>query len=380
MFVIHREQPPEVLSDVHKGPEATIVMGLDGGDVVGCINKGRVTKDKQALRCYNCFDVGHLASRCPQPPGRVCHQCGEEGHLRAACPYVIPVQPWPVALTQDQQMPVTYVMPALPAEAAPQCDLAGLQQPVHHHLPPTSNASGTVWNVPTATAEGVVAVRMNAPVYKAQQPYRTHQAQHVAIQYPLLQPVHVATYPGSSVPHQHAMLHWVGSAPPMSMPPPPPPPGFQLLQQGMQSLAQMPASLVPEGNGVAAATCQSGPMPVSVAPGRSVAPAGQIQAYPQQPPAPSPAVFPPVHQLHVQQHVTAHQHGQSLHHQLPPAQQQQQQHHQQQQQQQQQQTPMAAMSPAASGGVLPLGLTSAGYSTQPMSDVYLPMSHEYQAM
>lgn len=39
------------------------------------------------LRCFNCQEVGHMASRCEKPRrSSTCFLCGQEGHIQALCP------------------------------------------------------------------------------------------------------------------------------------------------------------------------------------------------------------------------------------------------------------------------------------------------------
>lgn len=37
------------------------------------------------VKCFNCNELGHLATNCPKPRGTICYNCGQQGHLSRDC-------------------------------------------------------------------------------------------------------------------------------------------------------------------------------------------------------------------------------------------------------------------------------------------------------
>lgn len=51
-------------------------------------SSGKLSSRRKAVKCYNCQEVGHLASACSHPKKEkgTCHRCGSTSHLKKDCP------------------------------------------------------------------------------------------------------------------------------------------------------------------------------------------------------------------------------------------------------------------------------------------------------
>ena len=243
MYVVDQNIPPESAADVHKGPEATIVMGSDGGDVVGCVGGkaaggSKPSKDKPAMKCYNCTSTGHIALHCPKPPTRVCHACGDEGHVRAVCPYTFAAAaPWqgaaayPAGMEQHYPQPTgfSYVVPVI--DGGVLNDSTTVTQTLSPPFPSVGN--GQYWSMPSPhphnlanRQQGVKVGYKHTPLLQGSLPGAANLNQHaptMAEKYmptghqQQQQPV-VATYAANVHPimQQHhlptAYVQWIGPA------------------------------------------------------------------------------------------------------------------------------------------------------------------------
>lgn len=63
----------------------------------------RKTNDRRDVRCFNCFDMGHLSINCDKPQRRfLCYKCQRSGHIARDCTETDQQKAVPVQITSSK--------------------------------------------------------------------------------------------------------------------------------------------------------------------------------------------------------------------------------------------------------------------------------------